>query len=71
MKYIGSIYDQSLNAKDDIKKGNCVQRLWKKYCRLAKSNDTKIGIALTNAKKGQSVKVHWPRTDEIYEEDIY
>jgi len=45
-------------AREDIKRGDCLQLLWTKYVRPAIGSDCKIiGIAFDNAKKGKCAQV--------------
>ena len=44
-------------ARENIKKGDIIVVLWKKYCRRAKSIDDRLyGFSVKNVKKGNILK---------------
>jgi len=69
MKFKGTTNNLILTARDKIKAGQPVVKLYKYWCRLATVYDKNFMLAVDDAKKGEKLEVYQIRPDDIWEID--
>lgn len=69
MKLIGTVDDIFLIPKDNVRPGDIVVRLYKRYCRRVKRTERQF-FFVAMKRQGKLMRVHMIRSDEVYEAKV-